>query len=303
MVKLLAELAPGKINVCLQVTGKRADGYHELDSIFLPIAWSDIVCIETRPSVAPRVSLRCDEAALDDSQSNLASRAAAAFMGEFGIAAEVLVDLRKRIPMGAGLGGGSSDAGAVLRMMAAIFDISSPARLAAVALQLGADVPFFLEPVPARVRGIGEVIEPLPTMVRLHLVIAVPNLKVPTAKVFAALSREGWSGPLADSAISSIRSGKISATSAINDLAQPAMRLFPDIAKLKALLEEEGARVAGMSGSGGAVFGLYHDAATAEAAARRIRARAPDAVVRSVASTSLAELHNSAFSTSALSSC
>jgi len=164
MVKLLAELAPGKINVCLQVTGKRSDGYHELDSIFLPIAWSDIICIETRPSDAPRVSLRCDEGALDDSQSNLASRAAAAFMGEFGIAAEVLVDLRKRIPMGAGLGGGSSDAGAVLRMMAAIFGSSSPARLAAVALQLGADVPFFLKPGPARVRGIGEVIEPLFTM-------------------------------------------------------------------------------------------------------------------------------------------
>ena len=83
MVKLVAELAPAKINLCLQVTGKRADGYHELDSIFLPIAWSDIVRIETRPADAPRVSLRCDEAALDDSQSNLASRAAAAFMAEF----------------------------------------------------------------------------------------------------------------------------------------------------------------------------------------------------------------------------
>jgi 4-diphosphocytidyl-2-C-methyl-D-erythritol kinase len=303
MVKLLAELAPGKINLCLQVTGKRADGYHELDSIFLPIAWSDIVSISTRPSDEPRVSLRCDEAALDDSQSNLASRAAAAFMGEFGIAAEVLVDLRKRIPMGAGLGGGSSDAGAVLRTMATIFGISSPPRLAAVALQLGADVPFFLEPGPARVRGIGEVIEPLSTTVRLNLVIAVPNVKVPTAKVFAALRHDGWSGPLADSAISSIRSGKISATSVTNDLAKPAMALFPDIAKLKALLEEEGARVAGMSGSGGAVFGLYRDALTAEAAALRIRARAPDALVRSVATTSLAELHNSAFSTEVLSSC
>jgi len=297
MVKLLADLAPGKINLCLQVTGKRADGYHELDSIFLPITWSDIVRIETRPADAPRVSLRCDEAELSDLQSNLASRAAGAFMREFGIAAEVRVDLRKRIPIGAGLGGGSSDAGTVLRMMAAIFGVSSPARLAALALQLGADVPFFLDPGPARVRGIGEVIESLTTMVRLNLVIAVPSVKVPTARVFAALRREGWSGPLADSEIPSILAGKISATQAMNDLAEPAMALFPDIAKLKALLEEEGARVAGMSGSGGAVFGLYDDVPAAEAAALRIRARAPDALVQSVVTTSLPELRNSTFST------
>ena len=299
MVRLLAEPAPGKINLCLQITGKRADGYHELDSIFLPIAWSDIVRIETRPSDTPRVSLRCDEAALNDSQSNLASRAAGAFMREFAITAEVLVDLRKRIPSGAGLGGGSSDAGAVLRMMAAIFSITSPERLAALALRLGADVPFFLDPGPARVRGIGEAIEPLSTMVRLNLVIAVPRLEVSTAKVFAALSRESWSGPLADSAIASILSGKMSATQVVNDLAKPAMGLFPDIARLKALLEEEGAHVTGMSGSGGAVFGLYHDAPTTEAAAVRIRARAPGAMVRSVATTSLAELRNSTFSTEA----
>src|SRR5215472_1998254 len=295
MVKLLAELAPGKINLCLQVTGKRADGYHELDSIFLPIAWSDIIRIETRPADAPRVSLRCDEAALNDSQSNLASRAAAAFMAEFAIAAEVLVDVRKRIPIGAGLGGGSSDAGAVLRMMAAIFSISSPARLAALALRLGADVPFFLDPGPARVRGIGETIEPLSTMARLNLVIAVPSVEVSTARVFAGLRRESWSGPLADSEIASILSGKMSATQVVNDLAEPAMALFPDIAKLKALLEEEGAHVTGMSGSGVAVFGLFHDAPTAEAASVRLRARTQGAVVRSVATTSLAELRNSTF--------
>jgi 4-diphosphocytidyl-2-C-methyl-D-erythritol kinase len=297
MVKLLAEPAPGKINLCLQITGKRADGYHELDSIFLPITWSDVVRIETRPSDTPRVSLRCDEPALNDSQSNLASRAAGAFMREFAITAEVLVDLRKRIPTGAGLGGGSSDAGAVLRMMATIFDVSSHARLGAVALRLGADVPFFLDPRPARVRGIGEAIERLTTMVRLHLVVAAPHVKVPTAKVFAALKREDWSGPIAEYRIPPILSGKISATQVINDLAKPAMGLFPDIAKLKALLEEEGARVAAMSGSGGAVFGLYDDGPTAEAAALRIRARAPNAVVQSVATTSLAELRNTAFST------
>jgi 4-diphosphocytidyl-2-C-methyl-D-erythritol kinase len=128
-------------------------------------------------------------------------------------------------------------------------------------------------------------------------VVAVPRVKVPTAGVFSALKRENWSGPLADSEIPSVLSGKIPPLLVMNDLAKPAMALFPDIAKLKALLEEEGARVAAMSGSGGAVFGLYDDAVSAEAAALRIRARAPDASVRSVATTHLAELRNSLFST------
>src|SRR5437660_1364940 len=144
MVKLLAEFAPAKINLGLRVTDQRPDGYHELDSIFLPIAWCDIVRIETRPSSSPRVTLSCDNPALADNDSNLASRAAMAFMREYSVSADVLIDVRKRIPVGAGLGGGSSDAGAVLRMMATLFGLPRDHHLAQVALELGADVPFFL---------------------------------------------------------------------------------------------------------------------------------------------------------------
>src|SRR5215475_4097810 len=190
MVKLLAEYAPAKINLCLRITGKRADGYHELDSIFLPVAWCDAVRIEVRPSNDARVTLRCDDPALADTASNLASRAADAFMRAYAVSAAVLIDLRKRIPRGAGLGGGSSDAGAVLRMMAAMCAKPNDASLAELAVQLGADVPFFLDPRPARVRGIGEKIEPLPAMLNLHIVIAVPRIQVSTAQVFRALKPE-----------------------------------------------------------------------------------------------------------------
>ena len=246
MVKLLAEHAPAKINLYLRVTGRRADGYHQLDSIFLPIAWSDSVRLESRPSNEARVNLICDSAAIADPASNLASRAAFAFMHEYAIAAEILIDLRKHIPMGAGLGGGSSDAGAVLRMMAAVFDVPIDARLASIAVKLGADVPFFLDPRPSRVRGIGEMIEPLSAMPRLHVLVVVPSIEVPTVSVFRALKPENWSGPLDTSYLEAILAGRISQQHLVNDLEDPAANLFPEIARLKALLQEEGAIAAAM---------------------------------------------------------
>src|ERR1022692_3354558 len=117
MVKLLAEDACAKINLFLRVTGRRADGYHQLDSIFVPVSISDRITIEIRPTPAAMVSLRCDLPSLSDPESNLAMRAARAYLREFGISAQARIELRKAIPVGAGLGGGSSDAGTVLRMM------------------------------------------------------------------------------------------------------------------------------------------------------------------------------------------
>ena len=143
MVKLLSELAPAKINLFLRVTARRADGYHELDSIFAPVSLYDRVNLELRLSPNCAVLLRCDHTNLGPDDDNLAVRAARAFMHEFGLIAEVMIDLHKEIPVGAGLGGGSSDAGAVLRMMARLTRIEDPLRLAAIALRLGADVPFF----------------------------------------------------------------------------------------------------------------------------------------------------------------
>src|SRR5579862_474257 len=120
MVKLLAERAFAKINLFLRITGRRADGYHELDSIFVPISLSDRVTIEVRPAPSSIVTLSCNVASLEDPQTNLATRAARDFMREFGISAQVTIDLAKSIPAGAGLGGGSSDAGTVLRMLSSM---------------------------------------------------------------------------------------------------------------------------------------------------------------------------------------
>jgi 4-diphosphocytidyl-2-C-methyl-D-erythritol kinase len=285
MVKLLAERAFAKINLFLRVTGRRADGYHELDSIFVPVSLSDRVTIEVRRSLLTTVTLRCNVASLGDIPTNLASRAAHAFMNAFGIHAQVRIDLEKMIPTGAGLGGGSSDAGTVLRMLTAMMSSMLPEskdtaeRLQKVAVALGADVPFFQNPRPARVTGIGERIAPLDKFPTLHLVIAVPPVEVPTASVFKALEREDWSGPAPASDIAEILRSEITTRHLVNDLEAPAMRLYPQIGKLKVLLQECGAAAVSMSGSGGAVFGLFADSEAAERGASSFRIKEPEARV------------------------
>jgi 4-diphosphocytidyl-2-C-methyl-D-erythritol kinase len=282
MVKLLAERAFAKINLFLRVTGRRADGYHELDSIFVPISLCDRIAIEVRPAATSSVTLRCNVASLSDTQTNLAARAAHEFMREFGISAQVMLDLEKTIPAGAGLGGGSSDAGTVLRMLTSMIaptDADSHERLHRIAVGLGADVPFFLNPRPSRVSGIGERIEVLEKFPMLHLVIAVPPLEVPTASVFKELRREEWSGAASSEDIDGITRGAIAGRHLVNDLEAPAMRLYPQIARLKALLQECGAYASSMSGSGGSIFGIFPDADAARVAAISLRGKAPGSFI------------------------
>lgn len=300
MVKLLAEPAPAKINLFLRVVGRRADGYHELDSVFIPVSLCDQVRVgirvEPRSAADTAIVLACDRpvAYYDDlptGEKNLAWRAAAAFLGEFG--AEIhrpvhaAIDLRKEIPVGAGLGGGSSDAGAVLRMMAALCRVDDVSRLARVALALGADVPFFLNPRIAHVGGVGERIAPLESapaherapssQIPLCMVIAVPPVEVSTAEVFRALVPAQWSGAAPAEHLRAIAAGRIAPAMLQNDLAAVAMARYPEIAELRAALLAAGAEGASMSGSGGAVFGIFASPEKAAQAAAELRQSRPQA--------------------------
>lgn len=278
MVKLISAFAPAKLNLFLRVVGRRADGYHELDSIFVPITLGDRIAIETRPSHDRRVTLHGSFGDLPTDNRNLAVRAALDFMTEFAVTAEVLIDLRKAIPTGAGLGGGSSDAAAVLLMMAVLFRQKygdAPDRLARIAVKIGADSPFFLNPVPARVTGIGERIAPLGALPQLAIVVAVPAIEVPTAAVFRDLKPEHWSGAATDEDVLAIMSGAVGPRLFVNDLARVAMVRWPEIARVKARLEEVGARAAAMTGSGAGVFGIFASPAEANRAAAELRRRDP----------------------------
>jgi 4-diphosphocytidyl-2-C-methyl-D-erythritol kinase len=295
MVKLLTEPAPAKINLFLRVVGRRADDYHELDSVFVPVSLCDQVRVEIRaePRSAPNttIALDCDRDDLPAGEKNLAWRAAAAFLDEFGDEIDrprqVAIDLLKEIPAGAGLGGGSSDAGAVLRMMATLCRVDDRSRLAQVALALGADVPFFLQPRIAHIGGVGERIAPLEIDTSgeraalwrslLWMVIAVPPVVVSTHEVFRALSPEQWSGAAPREHLHAIAAGAIRPEMLQNDLAAAAIARYPEIAQLRSMLLAAGAEGASMSGSGGAVFGIFADAKAAAQAAAMMRQRHPEA--------------------------
>jgi 4-diphosphocytidyl-2-C-methyl-D-erythritol kinase len=288
MVTELTGRACAKINLFLRVTGRRGDGYHELDSIFLPISLADEIRLEIREASEPAVTVNCSLPELARIQNNLAARAARSFMKEFDLAADVSIDLEKHIPVGAGLGGGSSDAATILCMMAAaaqLTDDESAGRLRRIALTLGADVPFFLDPRPSRVTGIGERIAALESVPPIPIVIVAPPFEVSTAAIFRALEPAGWSGTAPDAHLDAIARGKVAQEYLVNDLAPVAIAQFPEILRLKGLLEDSGARAAQMSGSGGAVFGVFASTGDAETAAAKIRKRAPFATV--IAATTL----------------
>jgi len=293
MVKLLAEPAPAKINLFLRVVGRRANGYHELDSIFVPVSLCDRVRVEIRVEPASAadtvIALGCDRDDIPTGDKNLAWRAADAFLREFGSTIHrprhVAIDLRKEIPAGAGLGGGSSDAGAVLRMMAALCRVDDAARLGRVALALGADVPFFLNPHVAHVGGVGELIAPLEAIVPgeraplwhtpLWMVIAVPPIEISTAEVFRALLPEQWNGAAPAEHLHAIASGQMTPAMLQNDLVAVAIARHPEIAELRSALIAAGATGASMSGSGSAVFGIFAGAEPAAQAAGKLRQNLP----------------------------
>ncbi len=282
MVTELSGRACAKINLFLRVTGRRDDGFHELDSLFVPVSLADEIRLEIRAAQLPTVAVNCNIPELARSRNNLAARAARSFMSEFDLVGDVLIDLEKCIPVGAGLGGGSSDAATILCMMAAaaqLTDEAAESRLRRIALSIGADVPFFLDPRPSRVTGIGERIVAIEGVPRLPVVIVAPPFEVSTAAIFRALEPAGWSGAAPDEHLAAIARGDISPELLVNDLAAVAIAQFPEIRRLKGLLEDSGAGAAQMSGSGGAVFGVFDSTDAAETAAARVRRRAPFATV------------------------
>lgn len=187
--------APAKINLGLKILGRRSDGYHELESVFVPLSLADELELEVAP--ASETQIECDVQSAQPTQlrvdevprnsRNLAVRAAQTFLDAARVSARVRLRLRKRIPAAAGLGGGSSDAAAVLRGLSGIFpDAFSGEELARLALGLGADLPFFLDPRCALVTGIGEKIAPLASLPELVLLLANPGEPLATAEVYRA---------------------------------------------------------------------------------------------------------------------
>lgn len=231
-----------KINWALRITGKRPDGFHDLETVFQTISLHD----EMTFSLADRLSLTCDDPSIPVDETNLVLRAARA-VGSLPMA----IHLRKRIPAGGGLGGGSSNAATTLMTLGS-------ENLASIALDLGSDVPFFLLGGTAYATGRGEVLTPMPPMRGIPLLLLLPEERVMTKDAFARIKR--YSPPLGIDAYRDF-------ANFTNDFEEPVFAMLPRLRALKQRLYDAGARWAGMSGSGSTIVGAFDDAAARDRAA------------------------------------
>jgi len=273
----VAALAPAKVNLWLHVLGRRADGYHLLDSL---VVFTDDVGdrIEVGPADELRFAVEGPFAAdVPAGGDNLVVRAARALAAEAGRPARASIRLEKRLPVAAGIGGGSADAAATLRALSSLWGVRLEARaLDRIALGLGADVPMCLHGRPVHVGGIGEEIEPAPALPTFGLLLVNPRIPLPTPPVFARRA-----GPFSQAARLSARPHDAKALAALlaerrNDLTDAATSIVPAVADvLGALAGLPDVLLARMSGSGATCFGLCESHETAARAASALAARHP----------------------------
>jgi 4-diphosphocytidyl-2-C-methyl-D-erythritol kinase len=270
MSRAVVLMAPAKLNLTLEVLGLRADGYHDLASVFATVDLRDRVRVAPSRELDVRIAPSVGTQAGDD----LASRAVRALADATGHPALAYVRVRKRIPVAAGLGGGSSDAGAVLRGLARVWRLDG-IDLATAAARVGSDVPFFVSGAAyALVRGRGEIVESLPPPEPLWIALVQLSEHASTAEVFAAHRAKPSNGERSQALAKALRDRKV--TAAVlrnfihNDLLDAAERIVPAIGDVRKTASAMGIDLA-LSGSGPSLFALGDDRAHAIQIARRLR--------------------------------
>jgi len=267
-------LAPAKVNLTLRIVGRRADGYHELESLVAFAPFGDRLTF--RPGMPLDLAVSGPTAAgAGPLADNLVLRAVRALAERIDGLALGRFALTKRLPSGAGLGGGSADAAAALRLVAKVNHLAlDDARIHDAARVTGADIPVCLDPRPRIMRGIGEILSAPLRLPRLGIVIVHPGVAVPTGPVFKALGLvpDAQCAPSPAAAVPAEREALLAwLASERNDLEAAAIAIAPPIADvLGAIADTPGCRLARMSGSGSACFGLFNSGRAAAAAARRL---------------------------------
>jgi 4-diphosphocytidyl-2-C-methyl-D-erythritol kinase len=270
---------PAKINLSLRVVGKRRDGYHLLDTVMVPVSLYDEVEIHKMSSATAKkratdglITLTCNHPLVPLGEKNIAFRAAQLLMQRAGTEQPVHIHIRKRIPVGAGLGGGSTDAAATLVGLNRLLKLRlSEAKLESIALSLGADVPFFIRARPARARGIGERLYPIRGLARVWMVIIYPGFPISTAWVFKNYRPKLTKPPVNTSIASSLKSFAKLAGLLVNDLESVTLKRYPKLSIIKDKLLHEGAVGGLMAGSGSSLFGVFASKRQAARALRRLR--------------------------------
>ncbi|MCR5249982.1 MAG: 4-(cytidine 5'-diphospho)-2-C-methyl-D-erythritol kinase [Lachnospiraceae bacterium] len=280
--------AYAKVNLSLDITGRRPDGYHELRSVMQEISLCDEVILRNAESgIKLKVSSSggpgCSHEEVPEDARNLAYRAAELLLADAGLSGGVEIELRKRIPAAAGLAGGSTDAAAVLRGLCVLYMLDHEEEdLCRLGVKLGADVPFCIRGGTALAEGIGDKLTRMPSPQGVHLLLVKPPIAVSTAKVYGDYDAiaEGRIPLETEGLLQLLKSGKADAGSLApflgNALAAVTEEQHPSIAQIREAMLAEGAEGALMSGSGPSVFGLFDSEEAAQRAMERLRGQYPD---------------------------
>jgi len=260
-------MAPAKINLSLKVLRRRSDGFHEIETLIAPISLCDEIKIEQR-SGKQQIAFRCDDPSVPKGEDNIVVRAAKVFFEETKVSGGVAIVLKKRIPHGAGLGGGSSDAASTLLALNELFETNfTREALAKMAEMIGSDVPFFIFQSAAVCKGRGELVSPTRLREQLSVLLLKPEFGVPTQWAYSRWrdSRE----------IPGVSYGAqaFAQQSFVNDLERPVFEKFVFLAQLKMwLLKQPEVGAALMSGSGSTVFAVLRSNVDADPLAKRAKA-------------------------------
>lgn len=253
--------AYAKINIALNVLGKDEDGYHQLDMVNLPLELHDSIEITVLPNSADSF-ITCDDIEIEDTKYNLISVAIAKAREKYKFKQQFTVHVYKEIPISAGLAGGSANAAAVLNALFQLLKIK-PSRdeIIELAKSIGADVPFCMFDIPARVRGIGEIVEPLNVKKVYQVLIVKPLKGLSTKTVFDCADTMTLVNGDVESVVKALATGddNLLSSSVHNALEQPSFALLPEIKKIKEMLINDGFQTVLMSGSGSSVIVLDND--------------------------------------------
>src|SRR6266446_2767466 len=258
--------APAKINLSFEIKGRRKDGFHEIETLMAPISLADRLTIE-RGKAGTDLQFSCDDSSLSNGEENLVVQAARLFQKATKIEGGIEITLEKKIPHGAGLGGGSSDAATTLLRLNDLFETGLDQKaLIELAAQVGSDVPFFILGCAATCRSRGELVEAAKLPASFNLLLAKPEFGVPTPWAY-----ERWKNSRDLSGLN-YAAQTFSGVRVVNDLERPVFEKFVLLGYLKTwLLLQPEVGVALLSGSGSTVFAVLRDGADAEKLAARLR--------------------------------
>lgn len=245
---------PAKINLFLKLTGKRSNGYHELESLFAFLDIED--SLEILPSQNFSFNIHGEFANGLSSQDNIITKILNYFVDEFKISRGLTINLEKNIPVAAGLGGGSSDAASFMKILNEVFSLNlSKIELQKISTKFGSDIAFFFEDQASIVRGCGEIIAPFPSFEPIDALLINPKISLSTKEVFS-LCADKFSPEISDDELRGKNILEL-ISDFPNDLTKPAISMLPMISEILHELENQNAKIAKMSGSGATCFGIF----------------------------------------------